>query len=254
MSPPIVSSLFELTWQGATAVLLYGAIEAPFAQPRAIFFGHTFSAIIGVGITKAFLRLPPATFADDMWLAGSIACALATTFMSMTKTIHPPSGGTALMAATQAEIRALGWYYVPVVMLSAVLMMGVGFILNNIQRQWPSYWWTSVPLGPVLPKMEPEPKTQAISIDTAANGVGYAEVRRTGSIVMNVDGVFVPEFMELTYDQRAVLDELQTKIEEYYEVREEKERRKSETLSRERSSRRSREERKSFGDPVGNAV
>jgi HPP family len=233
-------------------VLLYGAIEAPFAQPRAILFGHTFSAVIGVGITKAFLHLPPNTFADDMWLAGSIACALATTFMAMTKTIHPPAGGTALLAASQAEIRALGWYYVPVVVLSAVLMMGVGLILNNIQRQWPSYWWTSVPLGPVLPKMEPDAKTGA-SIDTATNGV-EADGRRPGSIVLNVDGVSVPEFMELTYDQRAVLDELQTKIEEYYGVRSEKERRKSETLSRERSSRRSREERRSIGDPIGNAV
>jgi hypothetical protein len=232
---------------------LYGAIEAPFAQPRAILFGHAFAAVIGVGITKAFLHLSPNTFADDMWLAGSIACALATTFMSMTKTIHPPAGGTALLAASQVEIRALGWYYVPVVILSAVLMMGVGLILNNIQRQWPSYWWTSVPLGPVLPKMEPEPKTQA-SIDTVANGVGQAEVRRPGSIVLNVDGVFVPEFMELTYDQRAVLDELQTKIEEYYEIRSEKERRRSESLSRERSSRRSRDGRRSIGDPIANAV
>ena len=66
--------------------------------------------------------------------------------------------------------------------------------------------------------------------------------------------MFVPEFMKLTYDQRAVLAELQTKIEEYYEVPEEKDRRKSETLSRERSSHRSREERISIRDPIANAV
>src|SRR5271169_3126629 len=56
--------------------------------------------------------------------------------------------GTALIAATQADIRALGWYYVPVVMLSSVLMMAVGLITNNIQRQYPMYWWTSGSLGP----------------------------------------------------------------------------------------------------------
>jgi len=234
-------------------VLLYGATEAPFSQPRAVFFGHTFCAIIGVGITKAYLHLSPAAFANDLWLVGSIACALATTFMVMTKTIHPPSGGTALLAATQADLRALGWYYVPVVILSVVLMMAVGLILNNIQQQYPIYWWTSIPLGPTLPKTEREIKTEANGIDTA-NGARQAKIGRTAAILLNIDGVFVPEFMGLTYDQRAVLDELQMKIEEYYGVREEKERRKSETLSRERSERRSTGERRSSGERIANAV
>lgn len=62
-APNIVGSFVRyarkccLTIKGATAVLLYGAIETPFAQPRAIFFRHTISSILGVGITKLFLHL-----------------------------------------------------------------------------------------------------------------------------------------------------------------------------------------------------
>jgi CBS-domain-containing membrane protein len=81
-------------------------------------------------------------------MVGWSSCATASTVMAITKTIHPPAGGTALIAATHADIRVTGWYYVPIVLLSAVLMIAVGLITNNIQRRYPMYWWTSLPLNP----------------------------------------------------------------------------------------------------------
>lgn len=201
-------------------MLLYGAIEAPFGQPRAIFFGHTISAIIGVGITKLFEHLPPAQFQDRLWLAGSLSCALASTVMAITKTIHPPSGGTALVAATQADIRALGWYYVPVVMLSSVLMIAVGLITNNIQRQYPMFWWTSIPLTPPDDKEEAVEKAGGASLEVSDTGgtMKVSEEKEKGkeAVVVSMEGVHVPNFLELTYNQRAVLDELQAKVEQYY--------------------------------------
>jgi hypothetical protein len=207
--------------QGATAVLLYGAIEAPFAQPRAIFFGHTISALIGVGITKLFLHLSPESFQQHLWLAGSLSCALASTVTAITKTIHPPSGGTVLIAATQADIRVLGWYYVPVVMLSSVLMIAVGLITNNVQRQYPMYWWTSIPLKPSQKEILGRDGRRSLQLtESAATRVD--DVEKGGlAVIVSSQGLVLPEFLRLSYDQRAVLDELQIKIKEYYNMRDE---------------------------------
>jgi hypothetical protein len=199
---------------------LYGAIEAPFSQPRGIFFGHTVSAILGVGITKLFLHLSPESFEDHLWLAGSLSCSIASTVMAITKTTHPPSGGTALIAATQADIRALGWYYVPVVMLSSVLMMAVGLITNNIQRQYPMYWWTSGSLGPQEDAVKKIVDTELSEGYESELTVRDAE-KAGEAIVLSSEGVIIPDFLQLSYDQRAVLDELRTKIKEYYGIREE---------------------------------
>ena len=203
--------------------MLFGAIEAPFAQPRAIFFGHTISSIIGVAITKLFLHLPEDSFNSNLWLAGALCCATASTVMAITKTIHPPSGGTALIAATQADIRAMGWYYVPVVMLSSALMIAVGLITNNIQRQYPMYWWTSLPLSPKRQEKEEELKESVRRLSLALTDSGMINVDEEKGrevVVLSVDGVVVPDFLQLSYDQRAVLDELQVKLREYYNVEE----------------------------------
>lgn len=201
-------------------MLLYGTIEAPFAQPRAIFLGHSISAILGVGITKIFLHLSPESFENHLWLAGSLSCAVASTIMTITKTIHPPSGGTALIAATQADIRALGWYYIPVVMLSSVLMIAIGLIINNIQRQYPMYWWSSASL---VPHEESAKKSaDSSSIELCESGQTARDLEKAEkTVILSSEGVIVPDFLRLSYDQRAVLEELQTKIKEYYGIRDE---------------------------------
>ena len=203
-------------------MLLYGAIEAPFGQPRPMFLGHTIGSIIGVGITKLFLLQSPESFDNNLWLVGALSCAVATTVLSMMKLIHPPSGGTALIAATQADVRAIGWYYVPVVMLSSVLMIAVGLITNNIQRQYPMYWWTSTPLLPRKPK-EAEGNLSGVTLGESATTIEtrVAEEKGGEMISVGLDGVVIPSFLRLSYDQRAVLDELQTKMKEFYLVRDE---------------------------------
>ncbi|KAK1236355.1 hypothetical protein PQX77_000388 [Marasmius sp. AFHP31] len=160
--PSIVASY------GASAVLVYGAIEAPLAQPRALVGGHFIGALIGVCITKLFLLLPSEEeYLQYQWLAGSLACATAIVAMQITVTTHPPAGATALLAATNKEIRDLGWYYLPIILLSSTLALAVALLINNIQRRYPTFW-VDLPSPAVLPKPEPVPEEKEKDKDTPA--------------------------------------------------------------------------------------
>lgn len=95
MRNPLVSSFFLLSElvQGASAVLIYGAIDSPLAQPRALFGGHFIGALLGVCITKLFRLLPTEErFLELQWLAASLSCAVSIVAMQITSTTHPPAG------------------------------------------------------------------------------------------------------------------------------------------------------------------
>jgi CBS-domain-containing membrane protein len=116
---------------GASAVLIYGAIDVPLAQPRNLVGGHIVSAFAGVTCYKL---LQP-----NLWLAGAVAVATAIAFMHATKTLHPPGGATALIA-----IHALGYLYtiIPAGM-GATIMLVVALLVNNIprSRRYPEFWF-----------------------------------------------------------------------------------------------------------------
>lgn len=138
--------------QGASAVLVFGAIESPLAQPRALVFGHFFSALIGVCITKLFSLMPEARFESLRWLAASLSTAIAIVVMQFTGTTHPPAGATALLPATNQEIWELSWYYLPVVLLSSAMLLACALLLNNLHRRYPVFW-----IAPAPPKPTPAP-------------------------------------------------------------------------------------------------
>lgn len=136
--------------KGASAVLVFGAIESPLAQPRALVFGHFFSALIGVCITKLFSLIPnQARFESVRWLAASLSTALAIVVMQLTGTTHPPAGATALLPATNQEIWELSWYYLPVVLLSSVMLLVCALLFNNLHRRYPVFWIAPAPPKPV---------------------------------------------------------------------------------------------------------
>lgn len=126
--------------QGAAAVLEFYAIESPLAQPRSAVLGQLVAAITGVSVAKLFLLSEQ--FVDIQWIAGALACAAATALMALTKTVHPPAGATALLAVVDNQLLGMGWLFIPLVLLSCALMLGVALIVNNIERQFPIYWWT----------------------------------------------------------------------------------------------------------------
>ncbi|KAL4870605.1 hypothetical protein BDV12DRAFT_165879 [Aspergillus spectabilis] len=146
LNAPIIVGSF-----GAAAVLEFCAIESPFAQPRNAFFSQLLASIIGVAIAKLFALNPSAHAKPE--IAGSLACAVTTMAMILTNTVHPPAGATALLAAT--ELQEVGWWLIPIMLLGCSLMMTVALLLNNIQRRFPVYWWTPLPLGKPPKKAEP---------------------------------------------------------------------------------------------------
>ena len=121
---------------GASAVLIYGAVKSPLAQPRNLVGGHIISAIIGVICYKLF--------PSHMWLASSLAVATAIAIMHATKTLHPPGGATALIAVIgSTKIHNLGFLYAIVpVGVGVIIMLIVALIVNNIpkNRSYPEYW------------------------------------------------------------------------------------------------------------------
>lgn len=122
---------------GASAVLVYGAVRSPLAQPRNLVGGHLISAVIGVIAYKLFYPFP--------WFACSFAVATAIAAMHATKTLHPPGGATALIAVIGSEkIHALGfWYIIVPVGVGVVIMLIVALIVNNLakNRRYPEFWY-----------------------------------------------------------------------------------------------------------------
>lgn len=121
---------------GASAVLIYGAIRSPLAQPRNLLGGHILSAFIGV---TAFQWL-----GSEPWLAAAVAVSTSIALMHLTKTLHPPGGATALIAVIGGEsVHNLGYLYVIMpAALGASVMLIVALIINNIpkNRKYPEFW------------------------------------------------------------------------------------------------------------------
>ncbi len=122
---------------GASAVLIYGAIRSPLAQPRNLLGGHILSAIIGVTTFKLLGGQP--------WLAASIAVSTSIAVMHLTGTLHPPGGATALIAVIGgASVHNLGYLYVLMpTALGAIVMLIIALIINNIpkNRRYPEFWY-----------------------------------------------------------------------------------------------------------------
>jgi CBS-domain-containing membrane protein len=121
---------------GASAVLIYGAIASPLAQPRNLLGGHLISGLIGV---TSYQLIP------DLWLASAVAVATAIAAMHLSKTLHPPGGATALIAVIGgADIHNLGYLYALVPAASgAGIMLLIALLVNNIpkSRKYPVFWW-----------------------------------------------------------------------------------------------------------------
>lgn len=122
---------------GASAVLLYGAIKSPLAQPRNLLGGHIISALIGVSMMKLFGLFPE--------LAAALAVSLSIVVMHATKTLHPPGGATALIAVISGpKVQQLGYFYVVMpVAAGALIMLVVALLVNNLasNRRYPEFWW-----------------------------------------------------------------------------------------------------------------
>ncbi len=113
---------------GASAVLIYGAVNSPLAQPKNLIGGHIISAIVGVISYKIF--------EPNLFIAAAFAVSTSILLMQITLTLHPPGGATALIAVIGNEqIHNLGFFYVLVPVFSgAVILFLIAFVINNIPK------------------------------------------------------------------------------------------------------------------------
>jgi CBS-domain-containing membrane protein len=121
---------------GASAVLVYGAIKSPLAQPRNLVGGHVISGMIGVACWQVF--------GATLWVAAAFAVSLAIVAMLATKTLHPPGGATALIAVIGGDkVHNLGFLYAIIPAgAGAVVLLIVALLVNNLNknRKYPEYW------------------------------------------------------------------------------------------------------------------
>ncbi len=123
---------------GASAVLVYGVVNSPLAQPRNLIGGHVISAFIGVTVNY-LVPIP--------WVAAALAVSTSIVLMQVTKTLHPPGGATALIATIGSEkIKGLGyWYVFSPILTGVMILLMVALFVNNItpKRSYPKnkHWF-----------------------------------------------------------------------------------------------------------------
>ena len=110
---------------GASAFLIFVTPHSPMAQPWPVIAGHILSAILGVACAQ---------WIHDMALAAATAVALSILAMHLSKSLHPPSAATALIAVLGNEqIHALAWQFCyQVVMINCLLIALLGMIINRL--------------------------------------------------------------------------------------------------------------------------
>ena len=140
----------------------------------------------------------------------------------MTNTVHPPAGATALLAATSPDVTSLGWWLVAFVLLGASLMLASACVINNIQRQFPIYWWTPEPakhennVEPDIEKSEDDQKHITVREPVIRSSLQKAQPSFESSheIKINVDRVLLPSWLEVDSWERSVLEILRLRIAE----------------------------------------
>eukprot|EP00762_Andalucia_godoyi_P008516 ANDGO_05765.mRNA.1 Transmembrane protein DDB_G0273707/DDB_G0273361 len=132
---------------GASAVLVYGVITSPLAQPRNLVLGHLVSALVGLTIrvllTQALSEY--SQFTQAVLSGASVGIAIA--LMYVTESVHPPGGATALITLWLKDNEVPAgygyWFLIFPVLTGTLCMLAVALITNNIprRRRYPVFWW-----------------------------------------------------------------------------------------------------------------
>ena len=119
---------------GASAVLLYGAPAAPFSQPRNLFGGHLIACLVGVTCHEQ-LAVPM----GSPVLAAPVAVASTIMLMKVTRTLHPPAGGTVLIAVLGSpEMHALSYALLVPTAIDASILYAVALANNLFGIRYPA--------------------------------------------------------------------------------------------------------------------
>ena len=123
---------------GATSMLVFGFPDTQFAQPKNVIGGHLISCFWGI-CTSQLVHIQM----EAPWLAGPTAVAGSIVLMLSTRLVHPPAGGTALIAALGSkELQDMGFSFLIPTSIGASMLVVVGVLYNNLfkGRSYPKYW------------------------------------------------------------------------------------------------------------------
>jgi CBS-domain-containing membrane protein len=114
---------------GASCLLIFGAHNGPFSQPRHIIGGHFIATFASLAILDMFGR---------SFLTIGITLAVAIIIMFLTNTIHPPAAASAIVAINTGA----GWGFMLSILLCGVLLVLMSLLYNNLfqSRQYPKHW------------------------------------------------------------------------------------------------------------------
>ena len=137
--------------------------------------------------------------------------------MTVTNTVYPPAGATALLAAVDPQVEGLEWSLLPLVLLSSTLTLMTSLVINNIQRRYPTFWWTPGNVGKVsknndiekAPKKSTRISDCSSSLDCAAIDVVSPH---QNLIKIAADHIVVPDGFYLAEEERSVLEILQDRF------------------------------------------
>jgi hypothetical protein len=153
-------------------------------------------------------------FMSIRWIIGPLSCGVASFVMAMTNTVHPPGGATAVLATVDPTIIALGWMFIPLLLLGSILMTFVALAINNIQRQFPVFWWTPQDVGV---RERPDIESLKASDDEMEKeimrNVGQSGFKQT--IILNPDHILIPEDFPLDSEQVQILEILRLRLKEW---------------------------------------
>lgn len=116
--PPIIAPI------GASAVLVFAVPASPLAQPWPVIGGNLLSALVG---TAVVMVMP-----DPVFAAG-LAVGLAIVVMSLARCLHPPGGGTALLATVggKGAVAASMAFGPTIVLANALVLVAVGWLWHR---------------------------------------------------------------------------------------------------------------------------
>lgn len=135
----IVTQRFGATWIqmpmlvgpiGASAVLAFAVPASPLAQPWAVVGGNSLSALVGWGVAIAI---------PDVGVAAGLAVGLAIVAMTLTRSLHPPGGATALTAVLFHQ-GGLGSWLIPLlpIAINSMVLVAVAWGFHRAQgRSYP---------------------------------------------------------------------------------------------------------------------
>jgi hypothetical protein len=137
--------------------------------------------------------------------------------MTLTNTVHPPGGATAILAVIDPTVGAMGWMFVPLILLGSVLMVLVALLVNNISRRYPVCWWTPRDVGRNIRKSSSsdEESLKGSESNTAVGSFDFSGHTGFGQVVIiSPEGVSLPHEFRLHEGEAELLRGLVARLQD----------------------------------------